>query len=249
MISDFHNWTLEWTPNELVYKFDGEVTFRQNLNRVIDGYYAPNWATPFDQYFYVVLNTAVGGDFIDGPDESDVWTYPEAEFIIDSITITPLEQIIDSDATECATDSRCENCRPDTAECSGENAYLQYTLKESTDDNIECIANEAKTTAQLCGSMKYFCHDPNAQNEVNLGQQEVCNDGWGTIGCCYADDGGASCDRDAVIADATDIYAYRYDVIDRCGNWKWDQGLQDMVFSGDFTASCDLESTSTYIKF
>ena len=127
--SDFHTWTLEWTPNELVYKFDGEVTFRHNLNRVIDAYYGPKWTAPFDEYFFVVLNTAIGGDFIDGPDENDVWSYPDAEFVIDSIKITPLEEIVDPAATTCASDSRCSNCRPDTEDCSGTDTFLQYSLK------------------------------------------------------------------------------------------------------------------------
>ena len=72
-----------------------------------------------------MLNTAIGGDFVDGPDENDVWTYPEAEFQIDSIKITPLADIVDHDQTTCATDDRCANCRDDTAECSGSNAYIQ----------------------------------------------------------------------------------------------------------------------------
>ena len=77
-----------------------------------------------------------------------------------------------------------------------------------------------------------------------MGEQHVCKDGWETIGCCYTNNG-AGCDRDAVLADATDIYAYRYSIIDRCGNWKWDQGVPDMVLVGDFTATCAIDSTTT----
>ena len=87
---------MDWTPNELVYYFDDEIMFKHNLNTNIHDYYGTKWTTPFDQYFHIVLNTAIGGDFVAGPDEDDVWEYPGAEFKIQSVKITPLEDIIDS---------------------------------------------------------------------------------------------------------------------------------------------------------
>ena len=116
----YHTWTLDWTPNELVYKFDGTTMWRHNLNRVIHPFYGNSWQSPFDEYFYIILNVAIGGDFLAGPDPSDVWYYPEAEFWIDSIKITPLEDIVDNSRTECKWDKRCDNCRPNTSECASE---------------------------------------------------------------------------------------------------------------------------------
>ena len=87
---------MDWTPNELVYYFNDRIMFKHNLNHKLHSYYGNKWTTPFDQYFYIILNTAVGGDFLSGPSDSDKWTYPEAEFKIKSVKITPLKDIIDS---------------------------------------------------------------------------------------------------------------------------------------------------------
>ena len=38
---------------------------------------------PFDRNFYLILNVAVGGNFLEGPDPWDVWDYPEAEMWVD----------------------------------------------------------------------------------------------------------------------------------------------------------------------
>ena len=38
---------------------------------------------PFDHAFYLILNVAVGGDFLAGPDENDIFNYPEAEMWVD----------------------------------------------------------------------------------------------------------------------------------------------------------------------
>ena len=40
---------------------------------------------PFDKDFYIILNVAVGGDFLDGPDPWDSWNYPDAEMWFDSV--------------------------------------------------------------------------------------------------------------------------------------------------------------------
>ena len=241
-----HTWTLDWTPNELLYKFDGETMFRHNLNRQIHTYYGAKWTTPYDEYFHVVLNTAIGGDFVDGPDDSDVWNYPDAEFWIDSVTITPLDDIVNGSLTECASDDRCENCRDDTEECSGEHNYLQYHLLDDSYQEMTCVPDDSKSNTDICGLLKYLCHDPGAQNELNLGEQAVCTTpAWGTIGCCYGSDAGASCDRNALLSDATDIFTYRYNVLDRCGNWKWDAGNNDMHLAGDMEVTCPTMSTTT----
>ena len=53
-----------------------------------------------------VLNIAIGGWFLDGPDPDDVWNYPEAEMWVDSVTVWPLEYIIDESQTSCETSDK-----------------------------------------------------------------------------------------------------------------------------------------------
>ena len=80
--------------------------WRHNLNTNIHSYYGNSWTSPFDEHFHLVLNVAIGGWFLDGPDPDDVWTYPEAEMWVDSVTVWPLEYIIDESQTSCETSDK-----------------------------------------------------------------------------------------------------------------------------------------------
>ena len=48
---------------------------------------------PFDQSFYLILNVAVGGWFLDGPDPWDEFFYPEAEMWVDWVKFFDLNDI------------------------------------------------------------------------------------------------------------------------------------------------------------
>ena len=80
--------------------------WRHNLNTNIHSYYGNSWTSPFDEHFHLVLNVAIGGWFLDGPDPDDVWTYPAAEMWVDSVTVWPLEYIIDETQTTCETSDK-----------------------------------------------------------------------------------------------------------------------------------------------
>ena len=46
---------------------------------------------PFDQYFYLILNTAIGGDYLENPKPDTQWNYPDAEMHVDYVKVYPLE--------------------------------------------------------------------------------------------------------------------------------------------------------------
>ena len=75
-----------------------------------------------------------------------------------------------------------------------------------------CIANNDAAKTTLCGKLKWYCHDPVAQGIFDL-PESVCGggDAWGTVGCCYGGDGGASCNLADLQQDATDIFTAWYD--------------------------------------
>ena len=51
---------------------------------------------------------------------------------------------------------------------------MQYYLNDQSWDGFECHANTAKNNWEICGTLKYLCHDGNAQNELALGEEWVC---------------------------------------------------------------------------
>ena len=46
---------------------------------------------PFDQEFYMILNVAVGGDYLDNPKPDTKWNYPAAEMWVDYVRVKPLD--------------------------------------------------------------------------------------------------------------------------------------------------------------
>ncbi len=79
-IADFHVYALEWEPGRIRWLVDGEVTQEQRFwwssSRQAGGQGAKptseaelnRWPAPFDQRFYLVMNLAVGGNFLGSPD-------------------------------------------------------------------------------------------------------------------------------------------------------------------------------------
>ena len=122
---------------------------------------------------------------------------------------------------------KCNNCRPDTAECSGTNSYLQYVLKDGTFE-ANCEANMAQSAVEHCWSLKWYCHDPGAQARVPMdGPGEPCAE-WATIGCCYAGDNGAGCDQAATGQDLTEVRTFWFDATGECNDANGNSELDDL---------------------
>lgn len=76
-IADFHTYAVEWEPGRIRWFVDGVQTQAQRFwwsGTPRDAASAPSaadlnpWPAPFDQPFYLVMNLAVGGNFLGNPD-------------------------------------------------------------------------------------------------------------------------------------------------------------------------------------
>jgi beta-glucanase (GH16 family) len=76
-IADFHTYAVEWEPGRIRWFVDGVQTQEQRFwwsTTPRDGAGAPRaadlnpWPAPFDRPFYLVMNLAVGGNFLGNPD-------------------------------------------------------------------------------------------------------------------------------------------------------------------------------------
>ena len=140
---------------------------------------------PFNNEFYVLLNVAIGGWFLDGPDEDTVWSYPEAELWVDSIKLYDLEEVTDS--ITCAADeeaSVADLCFAATAICvPGE---LPFTLQGSCEsamgacDNLDSIKPDdlAEVISQVFadydeGKLANDCTFFGADGETNIGYVRI----------------------------------------------------------------------------
>lgn len=95
-IADFHVYALEWEPGEIRWLVDDKVYQTQNfwwscsdtdgpkgVEPVNESELNP-WPAPFDQPFYIVMNLAVGGQFLGNPDAS---TKFPAEMQVDYVRV------------------------------------------------------------------------------------------------------------------------------------------------------------------
>lgn len=73
---DFHEFELEWTPEELIWRVDGNTYHTLNITH--DKYYA------FHKDFFILFNIAVGGEIAGYPDETT--PFPQ-KMIVDWIQV------------------------------------------------------------------------------------------------------------------------------------------------------------------
>jgi beta-glucanase (GH16 family) len=97
-IADFHIYALEWEPGEIRWYVDGHCYATQNfwwssskLNAKGKEGTSPlqeadlnPWPAPFDQPFFIIMNLAVGGQFLGNPDKTTVFP---ATLVIDYVRV------------------------------------------------------------------------------------------------------------------------------------------------------------------
>ena len=68
---EYHTFSLEWLPEELIWYIDGVETFRtSDWYTATEGQEKAAYPAPFDQPFHVTLNLAVGGSWVTYPDDT-----------------------------------------------------------------------------------------------------------------------------------------------------------------------------------
>jgi beta-glucanase (GH16 family) len=92
-VTNFHDYTLEWTSNAISWYVDG-VRYETQTNWSDS---AGSYPFPFDQPFFIVMNLAIGGSFVGYPADTNInanSTFP-GEMVVDYVRLynltAPLE--------------------------------------------------------------------------------------------------------------------------------------------------------------
>jgi beta-glucanase (GH16 family) len=96
VITDFHVYAVEWEPGEIRWYVDDLLYSTQSfwwsssktqdgkgVNPASEADLHP-WPAPFDQPFYLVMNLAVGGNFLGNPDKTTMFP---AEMVVDYVRV------------------------------------------------------------------------------------------------------------------------------------------------------------------
>ena len=107
---EYHIFSLEWEPGRISWYVNGNLIHTENdWYSITEGQGEITYPAPFDQPFYIILNLAVGGDWVGYPDAStDV---ENAEYRIDYVRVyqkdsydenveKPVEEVIFREADE-----------------------------------------------------------------------------------------------------------------------------------------------------
>lgn len=94
--ADFHVYTLDWEPGEIRWAVDGQTYATQSFwwsSSKLDGSNGKKpakeadlnpWPAPFDRPYYLVMNVAVGGQFLGNPDKSTAFP---VEMLVDYVRV------------------------------------------------------------------------------------------------------------------------------------------------------------------
>jgi beta-glucanase (GH16 family) len=69
-VADFHTYTLDWSTNAILFYVDGHLYQSQSIWSSSVGAYP----APFNQPFFIIMNIAVGGQYLGNPSQSDINT-------------------------------------------------------------------------------------------------------------------------------------------------------------------------------
>ncbi len=95
-IADFHVYALEWEPGEIRWYVDDQLYQTQNFWWSCSDHDGPKgvepvneselnpWPAPFDHPYYIILNVAVGGQFLGNPDKTTAFP---TEMVVDYVRV------------------------------------------------------------------------------------------------------------------------------------------------------------------
>jgi len=173
MTQDFHLYSCIWTPDSIQFLVDNQVFHTMTMQRSFysgkgNNPYSQN-GQPFDQYFFLIINLAVGGGFFGGNADSINWdiarNWNGASFYIDYVRVYQLKDAPIVTPTPAPTPSPT----PSPSICT--DMYNGLKCRTSSQDPSKIDGNAITSTrAWLCGADPKYCTGIN-----NGGTYSSCN--------------------------------------------------------------------------
>jgi len=154
MAADFHLYSAIWTPTQIQFLVDNKVYYTQTLQKSFWSGKGNNPYTatgqPFDQYFYIIINLAIGGGFFGNNANSltlqQASAWANAKFYIDYVRVYQLTNSAVVTPTPAPSNSLCTSM------------YAGLTCRTSSEDPSQMSATDLTNSQNwLCGTYPQFC--------------------------------------------------------------------------------------------
>jgi len=163
MTASYHVYSAIWTPSSIQFLIDGQVYSTQTLQRSFwsglgNNPYTSN-GQPFDQYFYLIINLAVGGGFFGG--DANSLTTAQAQrwasntLMVDYVRVYQLQNAVNGGVTPSPTPSSAASSSSTTS-CSSMFAGLTCRTTSDTVSQVDA-AGVTSSRNWLCGAYPQFC--------------------------------------------------------------------------------------------
>jgi len=195
LTKDFHVYACEWTPQSIKFFIDG-VNFHtmQLSSRSYGSLYNHNGA-PFDQYFFFIINFAVGGGFFganaNALTQAQARAWPSPNFYVDYVRVYQLKDGVNPNPVPAPSSVPTPTPTPSTTSgstgnnnggcasgaCGGASCCNDQNNGQQCYNagQYSCPVDGATNKNQLCptnyGACNKACYDPNTYHCANGGLQ------------------------------------------------------------------------------
>jgi len=178
MTADFHLYSAIWTPTSIQFLIDNKVYYTQTLQRNFwsgkgNNPYTSN-GQPFDQYFYIIINLAIGGGFFGG--DANSLTTAQAQrwasntLLVDYVRVYQLQNAVNVNPAPAPSSAATPATSSASATSSCSSMFAGLTCRTTSEDPSQVDATGVTNSRNwLCGAYPQFC------SAINGGQYATCN--------------------------------------------------------------------------
>lgn len=85
----------------------------------------------------------------------------------------------------------------------------------------KCVVKESMNNQQICGKLRWYCDDSNAQSMLDMTSHVCSQETWTTRACCN-NNPNSNCDREILLQEGSDISDFWYVVKQECKSTDFD---------------------------
>jgi uncharacterized repeat protein (TIGR03803 family) len=186
-VTNFHTYAIQWSTNSIIWLVDGvSVQTWTSWTSSLGPFPAP-----FDRPFYLIMNLAVGGNFVGNPTTSQIDPYMPGEMVIDYIRvydyINPVSIAVQANPSNggTVTGGGTYNSGTNVTVCASANvscySFANWTLNGNVVSTSPCYTFTAASNATLVANFTPLAYYTVSTSSSPAGDGSTS--GGGTVPC------------------------------------------------------------------